>query len=372
MASGAKPELKYRRALAVAPTSPREASLRIDGAAGPARPARILCVDDEPAVLTILSRALGHRYEIVTVDDPVAALSLLERERDFSVVISDLKMPQMDGQEFLARAKQLAPASSRLALTGCLERDLPLDQVFGILTKPCPLKLLHESVTAAVQHHLLLTQPERAILQPLPHEIALMSTEPPDHLDMDSGIRERRARRAPSLEPGAEPHAVVWPQRSSTAADWLARSAEDAAEEGVSTLGLLAAVANKFFLIGQKADAERILRPALEDFAARAAVGARPSAKDAETAALLAIRLAEEIEEPGWLDYVLKLFLGLGRPLPSVVIERMHVLLRQLHGASRALFREYLETLRSNQRLLGAADQFLIRRIEALEPLFRS
>jgi len=329
-------------------------------------------VDDEPAVLTILSRALGNRFEIVTVDDPVAALALLERESDFSVVISDLRMPQMDGEDFLARAKHLAPASSRLALTGCLDRELPLDQVFGILTKPCPLKLLQESVTAAVQHHLLLTRPDSVILQPLPHEIVLMSTAPPDHLDMDSGIRERRARGGPPLDPGGAPHAVEWPRERSSVADVRAHAAEAAAEEGVSTLALLAAVANKFFLLGQKTDAERILRPALEDFAARAGIGARPSAKDAETAALLAIRLAEEMQIPGWIDYVLRLYRELGRAMPSVAIERMHVLLRQLPGPSRELFREYIEVLRSSQRLLGAADQFLIRRIEALEPLFRA
>jgi pSer/pThr/pTyr-binding forkhead associated (FHA) protein len=73
------------------------------------------------------------------------------------VIISDMKMPQMDGQEFLSRVKQLAPTITRLALTACLERQLAPDDVFGILTKPCPLNLLQESVSAAVQHHALVT-----------------------------------------------------------------------------------------------------------------------------------------------------------------------------------------------------------------------
>ncbi|HTV21569.1 MAG TPA: response regulator [Polyangiaceae bacterium] len=372
MAGGAKPELKHRTGPAAVPLLPRVVPADAGAAEEPARPARILCVDDEPAVLTILSRALGNRFEIVTVDDPVAALALLERESDFSVVISDLKMPQMDGEEFLARVKRLAPASSRLALTGSLERELPADQVFGVLTKPCPLRLLHESVTAAVQHHLLLTRPDSVMLEPLPHEIVLMSTAPPDHLDMESGIRERRARVELPSDPDGPPRAVEWPERQSSAFNARALAMEAATDEGIGTLSLLAAVANKFFLLGQVADAERILRPALEDLAARANIGARPSAKDAETAALLAIRLAEETREVAWLDYVLRLFRELGRPLPSVPIERLHVMLRQLNGASVTLFREYLEVLRSSQRLLGAADQFLIRRIEALEPLFRS
>jgi len=124
--------------------------------AQPVRAPKILCVDDEPAMLTVLSRSLRSNFEIVTADDPVLALSLLERSPDFSVIISDMKMPQMDGAEFLARVKKLAPSITRLALTACLERQLGPDDVFGILTKPCPLNLLQESVSAAVQHHALM------------------------------------------------------------------------------------------------------------------------------------------------------------------------------------------------------------------------
>jgi hypothetical protein len=82
--------------------------------------------------------------------------------------------------------------------------------------------------------------------------------------------------------------------------------------------------------------------------------------------------MAEEMREPRWIDYVLRLFRELARPLPSSAIERLQAPLRQLSGPSRALFHDYLEVLRSSQRLLGAADQLLILRIEALEPLFRS
>ena len=94
---------------------------------------RILCVDDEPAMLAVLTRALGSRFEVVTAEDPVVALLLLEHASDFSVVISDMRMPQMDGAEFLAHVKNIAPWTTRLALTACLERQLTSDEVFGIL-----------------------------------------------------------------------------------------------------------------------------------------------------------------------------------------------------------------------------------------------
>lgn len=149
---------------------------------------RILCIDDEPAMLAILSRALGPRCEVVTLDNPVAALSLLERTRDFSVVISDMKMPQMHGADFLARVKRLAPCTTRLALTACLEQELTPDEVFGILTKPCPLKLLHESVAAAIQHHELLQRTQAVARAQAFGERGLCATTLPDSL-ADSGVQ---------------------------------------------------------------------------------------------------------------------------------------------------------------------------------------
>lgn len=130
-----------------------EAAPAASGAPEAGRMPRVLVVDDEAPILSILSRSLRPRFEVVTADDPVLALSLVERQPNFSVIISDLQMPQMDGAEFLARVKRLAPSSTRLALTASLDRQLSPEDAFGILTKPCPLNLLHETVAAAVQNH---------------------------------------------------------------------------------------------------------------------------------------------------------------------------------------------------------------------------
>ena len=336
---------------------PDLAELEHENGADKARPARILCVDDEPAVLTILARALGRRFEIVTMDDPVAALSLIERGADFSVVISDMRMPQMDGAEFLSRVKRLIPSSSRLALTACLERELDANEVFGILTKPCPLTLLQESVTAAVQHHLLLTRPDSVLPVALPHEIQLMSTAPPGHEDLISGIRAKRDRlsSASLAQLGAA----------------LSESAGlDISRESAGALSLLGTVAEKFLLLGQGADAERILKAPLLDLEARVQLGLGPPGIDLARAAALALRLAEQQQEPSWVDYVCRVYLAARRPLPHEVIERMHGLLRQMANIDRSLFRHYLGTLRA-ARGLSPADQFLVRRIEGLEQLLR-
>jgi CheY-like chemotaxis protein len=113
-----------------------------------------LCVDDEPQVLAMLARTLRSHYEVVTLDDPLAALEAV-RDGSFSVVISDMLMPRMTGTAFLERVKQLAPDTTRLALTGCLDSHLSPEVAFGIVTKPFRMSLLHETVSAAAQCHAL-------------------------------------------------------------------------------------------------------------------------------------------------------------------------------------------------------------------------
>jgi hypothetical protein len=279
-----------------------------------------------------------------------------------------MRMPQMDGADFLERVKHLSPSSSRLALTGCLDRELDADQVFGILIKPCPIRLLHESVTAAVQHHLLLTRPDSALSLALPHEIDLMSTAPPDHDDMESGIRQKRRGRASPLAPPlvlgdrqalarlAVPKGL--PGFESGLPAQRASEIQDAGahERGAAGLAILAAVANKFFLLGQAVEAQRILRGPLEDVVVRARHGILPSPKDAETAAILGARLAEQLGDPGWVEYAFGLYQVLRKPLPAAAIDRVHVALRQIPGVSRAAFREYVAAVRSHPAHSPARD----------------
>lgn len=84
-------------------------------------PQGLLIVDDEAAVLTALKRALRHRYgQALAVEaqvDATAALDVL-RVRDFDLVISDLRMPAMDGLTFLGHAARLRPHMVRMVLTG--------------------------------------------------------------------------------------------------------------------------------------------------------------------------------------------------------------------------------------------------------------
>jgi CheY-like chemotaxis protein len=176
---------------------------------------RILCVDDEPVMLSLLQRTLGSRFEVVTQQDPLAALELL-KGGGFAVVICDMKMPRMAGTAFLERVKAVAPSCTRLALTGCLDWQLPDDLAFGILTKPCPLALLEATVVAAAQFHALAVgEPPR--VEPAAASAAVAREPRASHLTgtprvpvaVQSGLRPRELEAAvDERAPGGAAHSI--------------------------------------------------------------------------------------------------------------------------------------------------------------------
>lgn len=131
--------------------------------------ARILCVDDEPALLEGLGRILRHKFALTLAPGPEAGLEAVAREGPFAVVMSDLRMPVMDGVTFLAKVKELAPDTTRVLLTGNADLSGAITavnegNVFRFLTKPCPPPVLTATLTAAVEQHRLITA-EKALLQ---------------------------------------------------------------------------------------------------------------------------------------------------------------------------------------------------------------
>jgi DNA-binding NtrC family response regulator len=86
------------------------------------KPPKILCVDDDFKVLEGLELHLHRRYELSTATSAAATLELLE-SRSFAVILSDMRMPGMDGAKFLSRAQKLAPDSVRMLLTGQTDLD---------------------------------------------------------------------------------------------------------------------------------------------------------------------------------------------------------------------------------------------------------
>lgn len=134
---------------------------------------RILCVDDEPNILEGLSLILRKRCEVETATSGTAGLELLQRDATFAVVLSDMRMPGMDGAAFLARARKIAPDAVRMLLTGQPDFDSAVaavneGHIFRFLTKPCPPPMLLSAVEGAAEQHRLITA-ERVLLEQTLH-----------------------------------------------------------------------------------------------------------------------------------------------------------------------------------------------------------
>jgi response regulator RpfG family c-di-GMP phosphodiesterase len=131
---------------------------------------RLLCVDDEPHVLEGLRDVLCRRFDVRVATSGVEGLEQLQTEPDaFAVVISDMRMPQMAGAEFLRAARTVAPDATRMLLTGHADLEAAIRAVngarlFRFLTKPCDAQELIAACAAAVDQHRVQTA-ERDLLE---------------------------------------------------------------------------------------------------------------------------------------------------------------------------------------------------------------
>lgn len=119
----------------------------------PSGPSRVLLVDDEEAVLTVLGEILrSHGYEVTTASDATQAVEILRKDF-FAVILSDQRMPKMTGLEFLANAKELQPNASRILLTGVLDLGTIIEainkgEIYRFIVKPW----LREELLVALQN----------------------------------------------------------------------------------------------------------------------------------------------------------------------------------------------------------------------------
>jgi len=119
-------------------------------ATAPNRP-RILLVDDEEAILNSLRRLFRQDgYEIDAMTQPMQALSLVT-SNSYELVISDMRMPEMDGASFLQAVATYSPHTMRLLLTGYADQEatvraINLGRIHGYLRKPWDNQQLREQV----------------------------------------------------------------------------------------------------------------------------------------------------------------------------------------------------------------------------------
>ncbi|HYL83799.1 MAG TPA: SpoIIE family protein phosphatase [Candidatus Angelobacter sp.] len=116
---------------------------------------KILFVDDEPAALRLYRQLLKCDFDISTAAGGEDGIAMLRELGPFAIVVSDMRMPGMDGVEFLKRVRQLAPNTMRLLLTGHVDLSGAVTAVneggiFRLLMKPCEESVLTEAITSAL------------------------------------------------------------------------------------------------------------------------------------------------------------------------------------------------------------------------------
>jgi CheY-like chemotaxis protein len=137
-----------------------------------ARP-RILCVDDEMQILEAMTVNLGRHYQVTTAQSGSIGLDKIRVELPFAVLISDMRMPGMDGATFLKHACREAPNTVRILLTGQSELSAAIaavndGQIFRFLSKPCPPVALMQAIEAGVEQNRLITS-EKILLEQTLH-----------------------------------------------------------------------------------------------------------------------------------------------------------------------------------------------------------
>jgi response regulator RpfG family c-di-GMP phosphodiesterase len=141
---------------------------------------RILLVDDEPLVLVALHRALSTDFHIEMAVGSDEAMQALENQGPFAVLVSDFKMPGMNGVQFLTHAGKCYPETVRIMLTGQADLHAAMaavneGQVFRFLTKPCPAKVLARTLEAALDQYRLITAERELLRRTLMGSITLLT-----------------------------------------------------------------------------------------------------------------------------------------------------------------------------------------------------
>ncbi|MBS3955508.1 MAG: SpoIIE family protein phosphatase [Methylomicrobium sp.] len=122
---------------------------------------KILCIDDEENILHMFRRALGRQFNISTANGSQQALTLLQENGPFAVIVVDYNMPGVNGIELLGKAFMLSPDTVQIMLTGNIQLDVAINainetNVFRYLPKPCSMDLLRKVINDALdQFHLI-------------------------------------------------------------------------------------------------------------------------------------------------------------------------------------------------------------------------
>jgi CheY-like chemotaxis protein len=130
---------------------------------------RVLFVDDEPQVLEAIQRSLRKQVDLHLAPSGAEGLRLLAETGPFALVVSDMRMPLMNGAQFLKRVREQSPDTVRMILSGQADLQATITAVneghiYRFLSKPCPADQLLASIEDGLKQHRLLTA-EKVLLE---------------------------------------------------------------------------------------------------------------------------------------------------------------------------------------------------------------
>ena len=116
--------------------------------------ARILFVDDEKRVLNSMRALFRRHYELFLASEGTEAIKIAT-DNDIDVVVADQRMRGLTGIQVLGQIKEKSPRTVRILLTGyadpsAVEGSINIGEVFRFLSKPCPPKVLRETLSLAI------------------------------------------------------------------------------------------------------------------------------------------------------------------------------------------------------------------------------
>jgi response regulator RpfG family c-di-GMP phosphodiesterase len=171
---------------------------------------KILCVDDDEKVLNGIERQQGDNFDITIAVGPTEALQIIESEGPFAVVISDMKMPDMNGVALLKKVREISPNTVRMILTGFAELTSTIEaindgHIFRFLAKPCSESDLAASFESGLNQYALIEAERELVEGTLRGSVKVLS----DVLSLVNPLAFGQATRVKSTVDGILKHVDV-------------------------------------------------------------------------------------------------------------------------------------------------------------------
>jgi len=210
-------------------------------------------------------------------------------------------------------------------------------------------------------------QPIRGEVELKPSDLLLVGNVELQLLRRSDPLRSRfqEMRRAPTMT--VEP--VCAETEPAPECESATRTVTEPPEEQTrsgNALELLGSVIEKFFALGQGADARRLLAGPIDAVWEDAKRGRTVDPKLADRAAEYAVRLAEATTDDSWIVKTLDIFAAQQRPLPLPVVDRLYSFRRRLPRDGRRILEAYVQSLQERRHRLTAAERFALKRLEGL------